>query len=172
MLACVVQLHEPAAGKHQRAQVADNLPRRQVELLQGMQDVREIKVHGEGRWAKGEQGILAALRSQDRPVNAKAPAEVDPYTRNPYSPRSRRAVSSAVEHCLHTAGVTSSILVPPTNEFKHLGHPNGWPKSLYGSRYGYTFSGHLSDNRTPNRAVGELLSHTRRHTRDHGGDAI
>ena len=28
--------------------------------------------------------------------------------------RSRRAVSSAVEHCLHTAGVTSSILVPPT----------------------------------------------------------
>ena len=30
--------------------------------------------------------------------------------------RSRRAVSSAVEHCLHTAGVTSSILVPPTTD--------------------------------------------------------
>ena len=32
---------------------------------------------------------------------------------------SNRAVSSAVEHCLHTAGVTSSKLVPPTkNIFK------------------------------------------------------
>jgi hypothetical protein len=39
--------------------------------------------------------------------------------------RSQWAVSSAVEHCLHTAGVTSSILVPPTNRFEDLGHPTG-----------------------------------------------
>ena len=30
-----------------------------------------------------------------------------------------RAVSSAVEHCLHTAGVTGSIPVPPTIETEH-----------------------------------------------------
>jgi hypothetical protein len=29
-----------------------------------------------------------------------------------------RAVSSAVEHCFHTAGVTGSIPVPPTNKIK------------------------------------------------------
>jgi hypothetical protein len=28
----------------------------------------------------------------------------------------RRAVSSAVEHCFHTAGVTGSIPVPPTTQ--------------------------------------------------------
>src|SRR3546814_17618491 len=32
------------------------------------------------------------------------------------------AVSSAVEHCLHTARVTSSNLVPPTNKNNDLGH--------------------------------------------------
>ena len=36
------------------------------------------------------------------------------------------AVSSVVEHCLHTAGVTSSKLVPPTKIifklFKHIAH--------------------------------------------------
>jgi hypothetical protein len=31
-----------------------------------------------------------------------------------YNCRSARVVSSAVEHCLHTAGVTGSIPVPPT----------------------------------------------------------
>jgi hypothetical protein len=31
-----------------------------------------------------------------------------------YFAASRRAVSSAVEHCFHTAGVTGSIPVPPT----------------------------------------------------------
>ena len=33
---------------------------------------------------------------------------------------SPRAVSSAVEHCFHTAGVTGSSPVPPTNLFKYL----------------------------------------------------
>ena len=33
------------------------------------------------------------------------------------STTSRRAVSSAVEHCSHTAGATGSIPVPPTNNF-------------------------------------------------------
>jgi diketogulonate reductase-like aldo/keto reductase len=32
----------------------------------------------------------------------------------------RRAVSSAVEHCFHTAGVTGSSPVPPTNRIKNL----------------------------------------------------
>jgi hypothetical protein len=31
-----------------------------------------------------------------------------------YFARNFRAVSSAVEHCFHTAGVTGSIPVPPT----------------------------------------------------------
>jgi hypothetical protein len=33
----------------------------------------------------------------------------------------RRAVSSAVEHCFHTAGATGSIPVPPTSKIKDLG---------------------------------------------------
>ena len=39
-------------------------------------------------------------------------------------------VSSAVEHCLHTAGVTGSIPVPPTSSFlvnQRLRPPFGWP---------------------------------------------
>jgi hypothetical protein len=32
------------------------------------------------------------------------------------------AVSSAVEHCFHTAGVTGSIPVPPTNQINQLRH--------------------------------------------------
>src|SRR5690348_9561873 len=44
--------------------------------------------------------------------------------------RSRRAVSSAVEHCLHTAGVTSSILVPPTTESKTKGPASPGPSSF------------------------------------------
>ena len=34
-----------------------------------------------------------------------------------YAASNGRAVSSAVEHCFHTAGVTGSIPVPPTNKF-------------------------------------------------------
>ena len=34
--------------------------------------------------------------------------------------RVSRAVSSAVEHCFHTAGVTGSIPVPPTIQNKYL----------------------------------------------------
>ena len=40
------------------------------------------------------------------------------------------AVSSVVEHCLHTAGVTSSNLVPPTSKIKHLQHL--WVLFLFG----------------------------------------
>ena len=42
------------------------------------------------------------------------------------------AVSSAVEHCFHTAGVTGSIPVPPTNKLKvysgHMGNLRGIEK--------------------------------------------
>ena len=34
------------------------------------------------------------------------------------------AVSSAVEHCFHTAGVTGSIPVPPTIQKRHTGAPS------------------------------------------------
>ena len=55
---------------------------------------------------------LSAL-AFDRPALA-------PYTTRPFESRDGprtdiRAVSSAVEHCFHTAGVTGSIPVPPTN---------------------------------------------------------
>src|SRR6185503_5684985 len=39
---------------------------------------------------------------------------VDPLGRPPVESPPRRAVSSAVEHCFHTAGVTGSNPVPPT----------------------------------------------------------
>jgi hypothetical protein len=37
-----------------------------------------------------------------------------------YFPGYAGAVSSAVEHCFHTAGVTGSIPVPPTTTTEHL----------------------------------------------------
>ena len=38
------------------------------------------------------------------------------------------AVSSVVEHCLHTAGVTSSKLVPPTKDLNNINdvEPDCW----------------------------------------------
>jgi hypothetical protein len=41
----------------------------------------------------------------------------------------KRAVSSAVEHCFHTAGVTGSIPVPPTIPIDQLPDPAA-PKIL------------------------------------------
>ena len=38
-----------------------------------------------------------------------------------YFAASKWAVSSAVEHCFHTAGATGSIPVPPTIQDKNLG---------------------------------------------------
>ena len=61
VLARVVKLHEPATGKHQGAEVADQLPRRQMKMLQGLQDVREINMHGKDCVA-GEWNILTAPR--------------------------------------------------------------------------------------------------------------
>ncbi len=46
------------------------------------------------------------------------------------------AVSSAVEHCLHTAGVTGSIPVPPTSRNKDLDCFYEWSFLLYGYWYG------------------------------------
>src|SRR3546814_6553370 len=55
------------------------------------------------------------------------------------------AVSSAVEHCLHTARVTSSNLVPPTDKKNDLGHLHrvADPKSTRLN------SNHYSATRTP-----------------------
>jgi hypothetical protein len=59
--------------------------------------------------------------------------------RPPYNGRPRhRAVSSAVEHCLHTARVAGSNPAPPTISINETGHPLGWPVSFYGSKYGYS----------------------------------
>ena len=82
---------------------------------------------GESRQAQGQQD--SAPRSGIGPVtggtNSRGPtrhncvsaaAPVDFAPRKSPAPRAgaRRAVSSAVEHCFHTAGVTGSIPVPPT----------------------------------------------------------
>src|SRR3569833_3438466 len=45
----------------------------------------------------------------------------DGYGRTPYNLRPR-AVSSAVEHCFHTAGVAGSVPAPPTNKRSRVFH--------------------------------------------------
>ena len=50
-----------------------------------------------------------------------------------------RAVSSAVEHCLHTAGVAGSNPAPPTKKIKHLAERLGaffLPVSKFGTILG------------------------------------
>src|SRR5690606_15145456 len=50
-----------------------------------------------------------------RPRPARAGGAVDPYARRLYTAFSKkRAISSAGEHCLHTAGVAGSIPASPT----------------------------------------------------------
>ena len=57
----------------------------------------------------GVSGIFKVLVDRDRVNGHLTPLE-----------SVLRAVSSAVEHCLHTAGVIGSIPIPPTNKTKDL----------------------------------------------------
>src|SRR5690606_25525420 len=62
---------------------------------------------GHGRAVLGQSLQRAGLTLPGRP-------SIRRRTKTGPLPRAWRAVSSAVEHTLHTGGVTSSILVPPT----------------------------------------------------------
>src|ERR1700688_1436960 len=55
-----------------------------------------------------------------------------------YFSRDSWAVSSAVEHCFHTAGVTGSIPVPPTIIINHLGNNRRSWSTLYGCWYAFS----------------------------------
>ena len=55
------------------------------------------------------------IGKQFLPCSLNMPGVIDLLPQRNYDPFLRaRAISSAVEHCLHTAGVTGSIPVSPT----------------------------------------------------------
>ena len=80
------------------------------------------RADGHGRGSRQLKGRRVYQRVQ-RPAqsSAQTPMRVCLKERPmSYFGANQRAVSSAVEHCFHTAGVTGSIPVPPTIEIKKL----------------------------------------------------
>src|SRR5215469_7258076 len=69
---------------------------------------------------------------------------------------SKRAVSSAVEHCFHTAGATGSIPVPPTIQKCRRNKDLG---SCLDSSYALTFSPANSESRLATEPIGALAVH-------------
>jgi hypothetical protein len=57
------------------------------------------------------------------------------------------AVSSAVEHCFHTAGVTGSIPVPPTIKINKLAKITPISVCPYGLRYGFSAANNPTKHR-------------------------